>query len=304
MFGYTTPMYSRLSASDLSYYRGFYCETCHQLKSEFGLVSTAAVNYDMTFNAMILNSLTGNISDFGNTGSSPLCVLKKPRSDSDVMRRMAGYTVLLTKWELTDDSIDKPSLKTDMISLTLGRAIAKAERMYPEYDDIIARGFGELRSMELSKCTDAILIGRTFGRYLTIALDEFAGDASSDELNDLFTELTTLVYVMDAVDDLDQDYMDGTYNPYLEGCDGYINRRDYMSKHVYDVTESMNSIIGSLQTAYSSIRKDMTSCVGISDNIVYFGLPDSAKKTISGSSEAKASVKNALNRRKIRNGSY
>ena len=304
MFGYTLPMYSKMSSSDLATYRRYYCETCHQLKSEFGLVSTAAVNYDMTFNTIILNAVAGDVIDFARTKNSPLCVFKKPNADSDLFRKMAAYTILLTKWELVDDTIDKPSMKTNFISLTLSKAINKAEKMYPEYDNIVGKGFEELHSLELSGCTDAIKMGNRFGQSLSVALNDFAERHATKELSDLFIELSTMVYVMDAVDDLDEDYMDNTYNPYLKDCTDFINKKDYISKHIYDITDSINSVVGALQSAYLSVRKEMKVNTGVADNIIYYGLPDSAKKIISGNSVAKASVKNALSGHKQRNSSY
>jgi hypothetical protein len=40
--------------------------------------------------------------------------------------------------------------------------------------------------------------------------------------------------------------------------------------------------------------------VSLCDNIVYFGIPESAKKVMTGDAEAKASIKNILSKRKDR----
>ena len=70
MFGYTLPQYNKMSSSDLGIYQRYYCETCHQLKDNFGLVSTAAVNYDMTFNTIIINAVAGDVQEFDGTKHS------------------------------------------------------------------------------------------------------------------------------------------------------------------------------------------------------------------------------------------
>ncbi|MDR2846387.1 MAG: DUF5685 family protein [Candidatus Methanoplasma sp.] len=304
MFGYTVPLYSKLTASNLAVYRRYYCEGCHQLKAQFGLLSTATVNYDMTFNTLILNAVTGDALDFERTKNSPLCVFKKPGADSDLMRDMAAYTVLLTKWELVDDSVDKPSLKSNLASLALNRAIRKAERLYPEYDEAVGKGFDELRSLEEAGCTDAAMMGRTFGDHLTKALNEIAGEHSSDPLKGLFSDLTAIVYIMDAVDDLDQDYLDGTYNPFLKDCEDYLNKKEYIARHIYDITGTMNSVMGSLQSNYSMVKSSMRANIGVTDNIVYYGIPNSAKGILSGLSTAKVSLKSILGNHSERNASY
>ncbi len=104
---------------------------------------------------------------------------------------------------------------------------------------------------------------------------------------------------MDAIDDLDEDFKEGTYNPLLPDT-GYRNSADYRLKKVYEFTSMLNTEIGSLQESYSRIRPSMRTGIGICDNIVYMGIPDSAKKVMMGSSTAKTSVKNVLSNRRER----
>lgn len=299
MFGYTVPAYGKLSPADASAYRRYYCEGCHQLRDGFGVTSTTTVNYDMTFNTILLCGVVGDPLGISPT-ERRLCVLEHSKTDSDLMRAMAAYTLILTKWELRDDETDKPSAKTKMISFVLGRAIEKAVRMYPQYDEWVGEGFGALRDLELSGCRDARLMGRTFGSGLIGALEEIAGDSYTDDLGEVFRELSTAVYIMDAIDDLDDDYMDGTYNPLLPES-GFVNAREYVNRDVFRITGLVNETIGALQGSYSRVRGGMSGNISLCDNIVYFGIPESARKVIGGTAQAKASVKNVLSNRKDRN---
>ncbi len=147
MLGYTLPYYNRLSPADNRVYRRYYCEGCHQLKDGFGIISTLTVNYDMTFNTILLNSVAGDVLDFEGT-TKKLCVLEKPKADSDLMRKMAAYTLILTKWELADDDEDKPSVKSKFASTALAKGIEKAVDLYPEYDRMVGEGFMNLRKLE------------------------------------------------------------------------------------------------------------------------------------------------------------
>ncbi len=298
MLGYTLPYYNRLSPADNRLYRRYYCEGCHQLRQGFNLRSTLTVNYDMTFNTILLNSIAGDVLDFEGT-TKRICVLDRPKADSDLMRRMAGYTLILTKWELKDDDADKPSLKSKAASTALKGAIEKAVSLYPEYDRMVGEGFGRLRGLEQQGCKDAVLMGRTFGNGLIGALRDIAGEHASEDLDNVFRELSTVVYLMDAIDDLDEDFTEGTYNPLLPET-GYTNAADFRMKHVYELSEMLNGEIGSLQTSYSKVRPLMRAGTGICDNIVYMGIPDSAKKVMMGSSTARTSVKNVLSNRKQR----
>ena len=104
---------------------------------------------------------------------------------------------------------------------------------------------------------------------------------------------------MDAIDDLDDDYMDGTYNPLLPES-GYINARRYIDSNIYSLSSMVNGVVGDLQRSYLAVRPDMKGNVSLCDNVVYYGIPESAKKVIVGEAKAKASIKNILSNRKDR----
>jgi|GEM_PF-352857 len=298
MLGYTVPSYGRLSPSDFLLYRRYYCEGCHQLKAGYGLRGTLTVNYDMTFNAILLNGIAGDVTDFEGT-TRKLCVFEKPKADSDILRAMAAYTLIITKWELADDENDKPSRKSKLISEVLAQAIGKAVREYPEYDEKVGEGFRRLVEMEEADTRDAKALGREFGRYLAMPLRDMAGDHGSDDLDRVFQELTSAVYVMDALDDLEQDYMDGTFNAYLPGS-GFINSEDFVSKNIYALSEDVRGVMDALQSSYLRVRGSMRANASLCDNIVYYGIPESAAKVLRGESQAKASIKNCVANRKER----
>jgi hypothetical protein len=158
------------------------------------------------------------------------------------------------------------------MSEVLSKAISRAVDEYPDFDDAVGDGFRRLLELEESDSRDAISIGREFGRYLAVPLRTIAGDRSSSDLDDVFANLTAAVYVMDAIDDLDDDFMDGTFNPYLPRDGVFVNSRDFISSHLYDLTSDVNSVIGSVQGPYSRARAGMKAHASLCDNIVYYGI--------------------------------
>jgi hypothetical protein len=300
MFGYTVPLYSAMSASDLAVYRSCYCETCHRLRDDYGIVSTAAVNYDMTFNGMMLNAVSKDGISEQNVNNGIICVLGKPSGENEILRKMAGYTILLTKWELEDDRNDRPSLRSNAARIVLGRAVRKAERSYPGYDEHLRNGFIKLREMETDGNTDAVMIGRTFASSLVPAMEDIAGDLWSDHLRDMFISLGTAIYVMDAVDDLDEDYMNGTYNPFLAECVDFVNGKDLIARNVYEITEMIGSVMKDLQTSYLSVRGTMRFHQGVTDNIILRGLPGSAKRVIGCECSSRPGIRNTISSRILR----
>ncbi|MCL1905288.1 MAG: DUF5685 family protein, partial [Methanomassiliicoccaceae archaeon] len=214
MFGYTVPSYGSMNASDLHIYRSCYCESCHQLRKNFGLISTAAVNYDMTFNSIVLNSVSDNGVEEQNMRNGAVCIFGKCTERTELLKKIAAYTILLTKWELEDDRDDNPNLRSNFAYMALGRAIRKAEKMYPDYDEHLGKGFDKLKRTEKERCADPMRAGRVFASSLVPAMRDIAGEGWNGDLDRMFTSLGAMIYVMDAVDDMDEDYMNGTFNPF------------------------------------------------------------------------------------------
>jgi len=289
-----------MSASDLHVYRSCYCETCHRLRKDYGMISTAAVNYDMTFNGIILNAVSENGIKEQNINNGMVCVLGKCSGDSDILKKMAAYTIILTKWELEDDRNDHPTLRSNAARIALGRATRKASKLYPEYDECVGKGFERLREMEMNGYEDPIAVGREFASSLVPAMEDIAGDMWNGHLKDMFVSLGTSIYVMDAVDDMDEDRMNGTYNPFLTNCDDFVNKRGYIAANLYEMTDIINSVMKDLQTSYLSVREMMRFHRGVTDNIVLHGIPGSAKKVIGCECVARPGVKNTISSRILR----
>ena len=54
MYGYVRPLRDELKVREYETFRGVYCGLCHTLKKRYGPLYRYAVNYDMTFLAMLL----------------------------------------------------------------------------------------------------------------------------------------------------------------------------------------------------------------------------------------------------------
>ena len=289
-----------MSASDLYAYRSCYCESCHQLRANFGIVSTAAVNYDMTFNSIVLNSLSDNGKEHQNTKNGMICILGKCIRDDELLKKIAGYTMILTKWELEDDKKDNSNIRSNAAYLALGRAIRKAERMYPCYDEYVGKGFETLTKMESDGCTDAVEIGEKFSKMLMPAMRDIAGDAWNSELERFFIGLGTMIYVTDAIDDIDEDIINNTFNPFLSGRKNIVNKENFVKENVYVMTDMMHGVMKNMHTSYSAIRNSMRFHHGITDNVIFRGIPDSVKRAMECGCSSRPGLRNAVSSRLLR----
>jgi hypothetical protein len=297
MFGYTLPVESALTSKDALIYRNYYCETCHQLRDGYGVLSTVAVNYEMTFANIMLNSVSESGTELKGTPNKSFCVLRRGIPDSELMSALAAYTVLVTNNSLVDDETDGPDLKSKFGLLALNRAIEKAKRDYPSFQTHIDNGYNALLDAEGRGCSDPIAMGRLSAASMIGVLSDILGDGFDQDLRDLFLSLGVWVYVMDAVEDLDEDFYEGNYNPFLSGTGGFTDSRSFVNENIYLFGETMGRCIGDIQSAYSRIRPRVMINGDILDNIIHYGIPASAHRIIRGDRSMSPNVMNAINGR-------
>lgn len=301
MFGYTIPIESMLSSTDAKVYRNYYCETCHQLRQEYGFLSTAIVNYEMTFANIFLNSLLEDGVFIETQSKGRICILRRAACSTELMRQLTAYTVLIANNGLIDDKIDAPSLKSNLGLLTLNRAITKARKDFPGYDEVIIKDYDILREAEEENCIDAVKMGLLSSQSMLDVFKMMLGDVFTGDLYELFKNLGIWVYIMDAIEDLDEDAVNGTYNPFLAGCADFTNMKEFIQDNIYTLTDILNSILGNIQTSYSVTRMSLKHNRTIIDNIIYHGIPASTQRILKGDKTMNLSFRNMVSERLNRN---
>lgn len=292
MFGYTFPIEPMMTNEEQSAYRAYYCETCHQLRDGYGVMSTVIVSYEMTFANIILNSvLKGGVID-REPKAGKLCVFRHSDNHTELLRRLAAYTVLVANNDLVDDKLDGPSVKSNLGLLWLNRSIERAKKDFPEYDELIMKGYGILREKEQAGCDDPVEMGKASAASMIWVLREMIGDEWTSDLEQLFENMGIWVYVLDAIEDLDDDFREHQYNPFLVGCDDFTTGKEYIERNIYRISGILNGIITNIQTAYQRIRPQMVANQTVADNIIYQGVPVAVRRVMAGESKMQPSVRN------------
>ncbi len=292
MFGYTFPIEQKMSNKEQAAYRAYYCETCHQLRDGYGVMSTIIVSYEMTFANLILNSVLkdGVLEDKPKNGK--LCVFRHSDNHTELLKRLAAYTILVANNDLVDDRLDGPSLKSNFGLLWLNRSIERAKADYPLYDELIMKGYEVLREKEAAGCDDPIEMGKASAASMIWVLREIVGEEWTPELEELFENMGVWVYVMDAIEDLDDDYLHDQYNPFLVGCKDFVSGKRYIEKNVYRISSVVNTVMSNIQRAYVAVRSKMAANQTVADNIIYEGVPVAVRRVMAGESKMQPSFRN------------
>lgn len=292
MFGYTFPIEPMMTNEEQTAYRAYYCETCHQLHDGYGVMSTVIVSYEMTFANIVLNSVLKDGVIDRKPRNGKLCVFRHSDKHTELLKRLAAYTVLVANNDLVDDRLDGPSLKSNFGLLWLNRSIERAKADYPVYDELIMKGYEILREKEAAGCSDPVDMGKASAAPMIWVMREMTGDEWTPELESLFESMGVWVYVLDAIEDLDDDFKDRQYNPFLVGCEDFTGGKEYIERNIYRISGILNGIMSDIQRAYLAVREKMVANQTVTDNIIYQGIPVAVRRVMAGESKMQPSFRN------------
>lgn len=277
MFGYVRVRADILPAEAKAAYEEAYCGLCHTLGKEYGLVSRLFLNYDFVFLAMLLAPERSVCRK-----ECKRCLLHPVKGRSvclggDWMETAAGESVILTWWKLKDTILDGKLLSrmgARFLCLLLRPAYRKAKLRYPGFDrktDMLLR---ELRYLEEEKSPSIDRTADCFARLLKAAAPKAGEEKLDRPREELLYHLGRWIYLIDAVDDLEEDKRAGGYNPVLTRfpCWGK-EEKAYLRKN-------MDHSLTLMGAAFQLLPPNPWS-TGV-ENVVYSGLPAVEELVFSG----------------------
>ena len=220
MFGYITPLKPELKIKDFAKFRSYYCGLCFHLKSNAGNIPRIALNYDMTFLAVLLDSisLTEPTVEIKRCFMHPL--EKKPVIiNNEALSFSASINIALYYYKIKDDIYDDKDLKSIILEKILKPYFKKASSI-TKINSLIESNLKDLSDFEKNKNFNFIdEIAHPFSDIVGIILKEcpFELVNDSEELrNNLYNFGYTLgkwIYLIDAFDDLEDDIKNKKFNP-------------------------------------------------------------------------------------------
>ena len=261
MLGYVTIEKSELRVREYDLYQAYYCGICKATGRRSGQLPRLALSYDSVFLALVLAALTEEREDVQQEHCIIHPIRKKPVvSGSAAIDYAADMMVILAYHKFLDDWRDEKSALGLSGKTALRGAYRKLRKKYPA----VCRKTEEalMRLSELEKKESARL-DEVCGAFADIMEALFTGfspeDSVSRILGQMARQLGCWIYVIDALDDYEEDEKNGSYNPLrlrgngLEGIEELLY--NYLAEMVnaYDLLE---------------IKKNR----GIIENIIFMGL--------------------------------
>ena len=214
MFGKVKPFIPELKMKDYILFNQYYCGLCKSIKNNFGNFPRLSLSFDVTFLAILLDSLNDEI----NTSKKYYCI-RHPingttaKLNNDVLDYCSFLNIYLSYFKLEDDIGDEFKISSKILKSILSKYIkANVWNIDLNYMN------SELKTLkEYEKKTE--------GLNLDIVSDPFSslvGYISSlyfkdypfeNSLYSLGYSLGKWIYITDAYEDLHEDMKNSKFNP-------------------------------------------------------------------------------------------
>lgn len=215
MFGYVMPCKMELKIRDYEKFKAYYCGLCLSLKNNFGNVSRFALNYDMTFLGVLLDSLDKNKNSYINSGCIAHPIGKRLKIiDNKAIDYAAFCNTSLMYFKLLDDYEDNNSLHSKLLSLIIKKFVKTSDINLKPLIDYMENKLNDLYTLEKSLISFSIdEISDKFADLTGFIISYYYKEEEFKEtLYNLGYNLGRWIYIIDAYDDLEEDMKKKKFN--------------------------------------------------------------------------------------------
>ncbi len=215
MFGYVTPLKEELKVRELELFKSYYCGLCQHIKKDFHNIPRLTLSYDITTMAILLDSTTKDRVKL----KKQRCIIgprKRPIvQNSLALKYSATVNVLLSYYKLKDDYLDEHSLKSTLLLLPLKPFLKNTPSEFKFLNSIVSTNLAKLHELEQSHNFSSLdEIADPFANMIGMILKKYPYTHSNK--HDLYMfgyALGKWIYLIDALDDLQKDIENGSFNP-------------------------------------------------------------------------------------------
>ena len=271
MFGYIKTVQPELKVKELELYKAVYCGLCRVLAKEYSVAARFTLSYDFTFLAMLHAGVSEQTPKL-ELCSCPFNPLKKrPHIIEDDSMLFATDISMMMLWAKNQDDVsDSGFFKSALMSGILPfstHAANKATVRNPEAKEIISRLTAQQQqaedsedvSFDLACAPSAEALSKIFGLMSQV-------DTEKRVLERLGYMIGRFCYICDAIDDLDKDIKNNSFN---------MLKQDFATERLEGLA---NATIFEACKAYELL--EINQYKEILDNIIYLGLQQTADDLI------------------------
>ena len=313
MLGYVKIDKGELKVREYEVYTGYYCGVCKSIGRRYGQLPRMVLSYDAAFLAILLASLSDESDTPVQEHCIAHPVIKKKTVIRNRAIDYAGDVMLILAWyKLADDAADEGKVYAKPVMLMMKRIFRRLNSLYPELCSSVKCHLSALSALEREKCASIDMSAEAFSKIMEDIFTEglqavygseppqqtspgadrsdpgisgasgmqnrpcgFAspGSDTRELLARAGYHLGKWVYMIDAVDDIEENIESGAYNPLLFRFkfDAANETADEFRARIEpDLRFNLYHYLAMLSRCTDSL--DIRKNAGIIENVIYFGL--------------------------------
>lgn len=285
LFGYIRPHKPELKIKDYETYRSVYCGLCKELGRLFGPFARMTLNYDFTFLALLQLGLT----DAPTCSSRQRCMMhpfnKRLCCHSNESLRLTACAAMLMVFYKNRDNFDDGGIWEKGVSLLLHPfllcAKRRADKLYPELNNVLKNLMNHQKLLERQGCQSVDEAANPTANALSSICEMLSDDERQRRVLSRFGYLLgRWIYLIDALDDLDDDLKHKRYNPFI-----YSLKDEPIETIKSEAACSLRLTHGEMTKTVQLLT--LYNHTDILENIVFLGLPTALARITSDSDSTK-----------------
>lgn len=273
MLGYVTADKPELKMWEYEVYTGYYCGVCKSISRRYGQLPRMVLSYDAAFLSLLLGSLDREEEDFSKEHCLVHPVRKKTVARNDAIDYAADVMLILAWHKLLDDIHDEGRLYAKAAVLAMKGIYKKLEQSRPALCMKVKENLSALSQLEKEKCSSLDQAAEAFAKIMESIFEEGPlpeGFKGEKVLARIGYHLGKWIYLMDALDDIDENIESGAYNPLLYRFEYEPGEAGFKERIMENCTFNLFHYLGEIGMALDLL--DIKKNKGIIENIIYKGL--------------------------------
>jgi hypothetical protein len=278
MFGYVKVDKPECKIREFEYYRAVYCGLCRALGGCGGTAARLTLTYDFTFMTLVRMALEEEKPKF----LKRRCVVHPLRRHAELapcgaVEFCARASILLSYRKLCDDVRDEKGMRR--LCAKLARAVfrgaeKRAAKGVRELENSITERLLALGALESDPPPSVDMPAMIFGGVMADVLG-FGLEGSREKIaRAVGMAVGKWVYIVDALDDFDEDVKKGRYNPLLTVYGAKPLDREVLDR----LSLALSACLADAQNALDLLFIDDADLSALIRNILGQGMPRQAKE--------------------------
>ena len=266
MFGYLDVDKQTLEEGQRGLWQTFMCGLCFSTKKLYGNFPRTFISNDVNLFNVLFHSILGEEIEIYESRCFSHPIKKRTiLKQTELTDKLATANILLTYWNVYDDTVDGGSIGKVAALKALTRAYKKAQKDFPELDDTLANRYNQLREMEQAASCGIDRIAHAFAQLAEDFATLVLGDKASDHAKTLCYNLGKWIYLIDALDDVAKDLKKKEFNPFVAhyGVSSFAELATKYDELQFEAFAVLNRIAG----AYNDLNLTKYTC--LLDNVIY-----------------------------------